>query len=242
MKRILSPVALVALLLPLAAGSAAAQQPTAKKPAVATKAAGTSTPPKTVATSKTPTATLEQDLRTFSNWVDAKLELQMATVRLDWGTLQSDYARMTKRLDAGLDSLSAQSRREYLGQQARYKAWAAENGHPVPETPLVGEAKDSAVTGAQRKLLNTTAPLNRAMAGALPDLYGRLIESTRVSYKRWTKTDWDAANLVLGRLNARYDQVSDQLQLEDRVRIRSLQAEFRTLEKARDLKGIFDGL
>jgi hypothetical protein len=105
----------------------------------------------------------------------------------------------------------------------------------------VGEARDSAATAVQRRLLNTSAPINRAMASALPDLYSRLVESTRLEHKRWTKANWEDANLVLSRLNDRYSQVGDQLQLEDRVRVRSLQAEFRTLEKARDLKGILDG-
>jgi hypothetical protein len=252
MKRILIPIALVALLLPLAAISAHAQQTTVKKTtspatgkATATTKATTTgkatASTKATAAGKASASTIEQELRTFSNWVDEKLEMQTAAVRLDWATLQSDYARMTKRLDSALDSLSTQSRREYLGQKARYKAWALEQGHPVVEAPLVGEARDSAVNGVQRKLLNTTAPINRAMASALPDLYSRLVESTRTKHKTWTKEDWDDANLVLNRLNSRYEQVGEQLQIEDRVRVRSLQAEFRTLEKARDLKGILNG-
>ena len=256
MKRILLPLALIALMLPLAATAASAQQPTATKKAAppatttpakaatTTKAAASAKAPattKAAAARKAPATTPEQDLRTFSNWVDEKLEMKTATVRLDWGTLQRDYARMTKRLDAATDSLSVQSRREYLGQKARYKAWAIEQGHPVPETVLVGVARDSAVSGVQRKLLNTSKPINRAMASALPDLYSRLVETTRVQHSRWTKTNWDEANVVLNRLNDRYSQVGDQLPIEDRVRVRSLQAEFKTLEKARDLKGILDG-
>jgi hypothetical protein len=247
MKRILLPLALIALMLPPAALSATAQQATpAKKTPTPTKAAPANPATKATATTKPAaarkaTTTPEQDLRTFSNWVDEKLEMNMATVRLDWGTLQSDYARMTKRLDAATDSLSVQSRREYLGQKARFKAWAIEQGHPVPETVLVGEARDSAVSGVQRKLLSTSAPINRAMASALPDLYSRLVESTRVPHSNWTKANWDEANLVLSRLNDRYSQVGDQLPIEDRVRVRSLQAEFKTMEKARDLKGILNG-
>ncbi|MCC3152309.1 hypothetical protein Q3A66_03510 [Hymenobacter sp. BT770] len=258
MKRILLPIALIALMFPLAVTAASAQQTTAAKKTttsattssakVATTTKATTTAKKTTVTtkaaapkSKAPATTPEQALRTFSNWVDAKLELNMATVRLDWGTIQSDYTRMTKRLDAATDSLSVQSRREYLGQKARYKAWAAEQGHPVPETVLVGEARDSAVSTVQLKLLNTSAPINRAMASALPDLYSRLVESTRAQHSRWTKANWEEANLVLSRLNDRYSQVGDQLPIEDRVRVRSLQAEFKTLEKARDLKGILDG-
>ncbi len=235
MKRILAPFALTALMLTLAAGPAHAQSTTAKKTTPAAKAPATTT-------TKTAPATLEQDLRTFSNWVDEKLELPMANVRLDWATLESDYTRMTKRLDSAAVGLSVQSRREYLGQKARYKAWAAENGHPVPETILVGEARDNAVENVQRKLLNTSAPINRAMASDLPNLYAQLVESTNAQHRTWTKTNWDEANLVLERLNTRYDQVGSQLSIEDRVRVRSLQAEFRAQEKARDLKSILNGL
>ncbi|MBF9237313.1 hypothetical protein I2I05_07875 [Hymenobacter sp. BT683] len=249
MKRILLPISLVALMLALATGSAAAQQTPAKKPTpAASSSTKTSTTTKSTGTTKPSTASktsmtsLDKELRAFSNWVDEKLELPMANVRLDWGGIEAEYARMTKRLDGAADSLSAQSRREYLGQKARFKAWAAENGHPVVEEVLVGEARDSAVSEVQRRLLSSTAPINRAMASALPDLYARLVESTRVQHKRWTATNWAEANTVLDRLNARYDQVGSQLPLEDRARVRSLQAEFRTLEKVRDLKGILDGL
>ncbi|MCC2548160.1 hypothetical protein LJY25_17050 [Hymenobacter sp. BT175] len=235
MKRILLPVALLAFALPLALGSAVAQTTTTKKPTT------TAAAPKG--------ATLEQELRTFSNWVDEKLEMNLSVVRLDWGRLQSDYARMTKRLDAAADSLPVQSKREYLGQKARYKAWAAEQGHPVEE-PLpsatadgrAGTESSSSVDDAQRKLLSTSSPINRARAGDLPELYSRLVESVRTKRSRWTRTDWDNASLVLNRLNTRYEQVHDQLQIEDRARIRTLQAEFRVLEKAQDAKGILDGL
>lgn len=240
MKRILAPIAAVALMLSLAAGAAQAQQTTTKTTTSAKAATPKATT--TATATKAAPATVDQDLRTFSNWVDEKLELPMANVRLDWATLESDYTRMTKRLDSATVSMSVQSRREYLGQKARYTAWAAENGHPVPEPILVGEARDSAVDNVQRKLLNTSAPINRAMASALPNLYAQLVESTNAQHRNWTKTNWDEANLVLSRLNARYDQVGSQLALEDRVRIRSLQAEFRAQEKARDLKGILDGL
>jgi len=245
MKRILRPVALIALLLSLAAGAAIAQQTTTKKtvsstttkkPAPTAAKPAASAPKKAASVSAT---TPEQDLRTFSNWVDEKLEMPMANVRLDWGALQSEYARMTKRLDGAVDSLSVQSKREYLGQKARYRAWAAEQNHPVVEAAGPG---GNAADEVQRKLLNSSAPINRAAASALPDLYGRLIESARAKGSSWSKPDWEAANLVLGRLNDRYNQVGDQLVIEERVRIRSLQAEFRTLEKARDLKGILDGL
>lgn len=250
MKRILIPIALVALMLSLAAGATRAQQPAVPKTTAPAKAPT----PKATTTTRAPTATkpatttkaspttLEQDLRAFSNWVDEKLELQMATVRLDWGTLESDYARMTKRLDGAADSLSVQSRREYLGQKARYEAWATDNGHPVPKPVLVGAARANAVDNVQRKLLSTTAPINRASASALPNLYARLVETTGDQHKTWTKTNWEEANLLLSRLNDRYEQVGTQLPLEDRVRVRTLQAEFRALEKARDLKGILDGL
>ncbi|WP_035561715.1 hypothetical protein [Hymenobacter sp. IS2118] len=240
MKRIPLPIFLLAVTLVLTTGTATAQQTTAKKPAASSPAKAPTT---TKATTIKPAMTsLDQDLRVFSNWVDAKLELPMANVRLDWGGIEAEYARMTKRLNGATDSLSAQSRREYLGQKARYKVWAAENGHPVIEEVLVGTARDSAVNEVQGRLLGSTAPINRAMASALPDLYARLVEATRVQHRQWTPTSWAEANTVLDLLNTRYDQVGSQLTIEDRARVRSLQVEFRALEKVRDLKGILNGL
>lgn len=216
MKKNLLPALLGAAIL-LAPLTAAAQQTT--KPA----------PTKT-------SSTVERDLRRFSDWVSEKMDRAEDGARREWPNMMADYDRQRARLDRATDSLSVQSRREYAAQKSRYQTWAAE------QQRLDSAARQPATAAeTQRRLLGEEVNIKRARATELPDLYGRLIETTREQRRQWTAADWTAASVVLTRLNERYEEVRTQLPTEDRLRVRSWQAEFRTLEKARNAKEIIDG-
>jgi hypothetical protein len=88
---------------------------------------------------------------------------------------------------------------------------------------------------AQQRLLQTTIDLGRARAEQLPELYERLIGSTRAEHRQWNASDWAAAGQVLARLDQRYAQVRPDLPLEERLRVRAFQGEFRTLRGTRNL-------
>jgi hypothetical protein len=83
------------------------------------------------------------------------------------------------------------------------------------------------------QLIHESVDLNRATAAELPDLYGRFIDATRDQRRQWTEQDWTNASATLSRLNARYADVRTGIDMEDRLRIRSWQGEFRTLQGAR---------
>ncbi|OUJ72540.1 DUF6565 domain-containing protein [Hymenobacter crusticola] len=214
MKRLLLPLALLTTILtPLATQ---AQQKT---------------------TAATPSA-VERDLRTFSAWVDQKIDSASAGAHRKWPKLMADYDRQSARLDRAVDSLSVQSKQKYVAQKARYKAWSAEQ----QQLEASVQSDPAKATAIQNKLLGENVTISKTRAAELPDLYGRFLESTRAQRRSWTATDWTAAGVVLAKLNGRYDQVRDQLDIDEKVRIRSLQGEFRTLEKAKDVKDIFNGL
>lgn len=82
-------------------------------------------------------------------------------------------------------------------------------------------------------MIKESVDLNRASADDMPNLYSRFIEATRDQRRKWTDKDWADASATLARLNARYEAVRLDLPMEDRLRIRTLQAEFRTYENAR---------
>lgn len=174
---------------------------------------------------------LERDLRVFSDWVNDKLDQAEAGARREMPRVTAEFDRQSRRLDRAVDSLTVESKREYSTQKARYQRWATRQDSldRAARRPETAQA-------AQRRLLNEDVNIGRARPAELPDLYGRLLETMRAERKSWTQADWSAASAVLSRLNARYEQVREQLPLEDRLRIRSLQGEFRTLEKARDVK------
>jgi hypothetical protein len=94
------------------------------------------------------------------------------------------------------------------------------------------------------KLTKQSVDLNRATADEMTDLYGRFIDAVREQRRQWSEQDWTEASATLSRLNARYEAVRTGIDMEDRIRIRSWQGEFRTLQGARrvnqklDEKGI----
>lgn len=186
-----------------------------------------STSPKTTAA---PAGNLERTLSEFGTWVGNQVDRAGAATRREMPKLTAEFDRRSRRLDRAADSLSAEGQREYTAQKVRYQQWATR------QDSLDARQQPATPAQAQARLLKENVNIGRAHATDLPDLYLRLIETMRTEKKGWSQTDWSTASEVLGRLNARYEQVRTQLPLEERLRIRTLQGEFRTLEKARDVK------
>ena len=220
------PLFLAAALLPVSA-ALAQQTPAPKTPAP--KASTTAPRP---AASSTATA-VERDLRIFSDWVSDNVVRVTDGIARETPRIAEEFDRQSKRIDKAVDSLTVEGKREYDVQKKRYGSWQARQDSldRAAHTPANAQP-------AQSKLLGENVTLSRARATELPDLYSRFMEATRTQRRQWTDADWSNASAVLGRLNARYEQVREQLPLEERVRIRSWQGEFRTLEKARSAKGV----
>ncbi|MBJ6142477.1 hypothetical protein [Hymenobacter sp. BT559] len=89
-------------------------------------------------------------------------------------------------------------------------------------------------------LIKESVDLNRATADQMPELYGRFIDAVREQRRQWTERDWANASDALSRLNARYEVVRTGIDMEDRIRIRSWQGEFRTLQGARKVNQKLD--
>lgn len=65
--------------------------------------------------------------------------------------------------------------------------------------------------------------------------YGRLMDRVHTDRYGWKPADWDTAAAVLSSLNARYDQLRPNFTLDDKITIRTQQAEFQTLRTARQV-------
>jgi hypothetical protein len=104
----------------------------------------------------------------------------------------------------------------------------------APRTAATQQVKAAANTDAGlASLIKESVDLSRATAAEMPDLYGRFIDAVREQRRQWTEQDWTNASDALSRLNARYEAVRTGIDMEDRLRIRSWQGEFRTLQGAR---------
>ncbi|TGE08072.1 DUF6565 domain-containing protein [Hymenobacter fodinae] len=210
MKKI--PLAIATSLLSLSA-AVAQKTPSTSRPKVST------------------TSAVERDLDVFSDWVNDKIDRAAADIRREKPRINAEFERQSRRIDRAVDSLTVEGKREYDTQKTRYKKWSAKQ-----DSLDQAARRPETSAQAQRRFLGEDVVISRARATELPDLYYRLVETMRDKKSNWTAADWSAASAVLTNLNARYEQVRTELPLEERLRIRSLQGEFRTLEKARNVK------
>lgn len=97
-------------------------------------------------------------------------------------------------------------------------------------------AAPAAADTPNARLLGPSVNLASAGATALPGLYEHFIGECQAQRHQWGDADWDAAAGVLASLNQRYEQVRTSLTIQERLNIRSAQAEFHTLKGARQLK------
>ena len=114
-------------------------------------------------------------------------------------------------------------------------------GTPMPtaagsSTGTAAAAADGRATDAQvSDFFREKTTVGTLTAPALLDAYARFIEKVRADRRTWNTAKWSAASAVLASLNGRYEQVRANLVLDDKLAIRSQQAEFQTLRTARQL-------
>jgi hypothetical protein len=103
----------------------------------------------------------------------------------------------------------------------------------------VAPASDAVVSDFFRE----KTAVSKLSATELASTYSRFIEKVRADRSGWQTADWANAANVLSSLNARYSQLRDSFSLDDKVTIRSQQAEFQALRTARQLsKDVSDKL
>ena len=105
-------------------------------------------------------------------------------------------------------------------------------GSPAPGADAVlTRANDAQISDFFREK-TTVATLSTS---ALVDAYTRFIDKVRNDRHGWKTADWTMASAILTSLNGRYDQLRASLTLDDKLSIRSQQAEFQALRTARQL-------
>ncbi|WP_310396214.1 hypothetical protein [Hymenobacter sp.] len=102
---------------------------------------------------------------------------------------------------------------------------------PAPAAVADGRATDAQVTAFLRRK-TAVATLS---APALLNVYAAFLERVNADRHGWRAADWATAANVLSALNARYEQLRTSFSFEDKLTIRSQQAEFQTLRTARQL-------
>lgn len=97
-----------------------------------------------------------------------------------------------------------------------------------PDNVQATNAQISTFLGRKTALASMTGPM-------LVDGYNRFLDKVRNDRHNWKPSDWSLASSVLSALNARYEQLRGNMSFDDKLNIRTLQAEFHALRTGRQL-------
>ncbi|MCJ8165563.1 hypothetical protein MKJ04_11995 [Pontibacter sp. E15-1] len=102
--------------------------------------------------------------------------------------------------------------------------------------PTLTLQADESVTQWQRELLGDYADIQSLTALNLRQAYITLLENVREKKGAWDDQDWNKAQAVINKLDARKNKLEKRLGLDDKAKIKLLQGELRALETAADAK------
>ncbi len=92
------------------------------------------------------------------------------------------------------------------------------------------------VTAMEKELLGPYAEINKIAAADLRQAYIMMLESTRERHESWTDAEWNKAQAIVKKLDARRKVVESELGTDDKAKIKLLKGELRALETKKDIK------
>jgi hypothetical protein len=176
---------------------------------------------------------VSRELDDFRTWVNDKAERTDSTTRENWPKVKEEFRQRAARLDSKADSLSAEGKAEYRELKKKYEVWEARQEKRTSQ-PL----DPAKVQQWEKSLLEGKTP-ESITAADMREMYLTFMGVVRAKKRRWTQDDWDYVDHVYGRLNDRLDQVESAIPASDRVKIKSLQAEYLALEAGHDAKDLY---
>lgn len=176
---------------------------------------------------------VSRELDDFRTWVNDKVARTDSTTRENWPKVKEEFRQRAARLDSKVDSLSAEGKAEYQELKNEYKSWEAKQERRTSR-PL----DPAKVKQWEKDLLGGKAPETIAAAD-MREMYLTFMGVVRARKGRWTQDDWDYVDHVYARLNDRQDQLESAIPSSDRVKIKSLQAEYLALEASGDARDLY---
>ena len=177
---------------------------------------------------------VSQELEDFKNWVNTKANRTDSSACENWPEVKEDFKQRSARIESKLDSLSADSKAEYARMKSQYQAWEAKKesreSKPLDATKL--RQWEQELLGPTKELTTLTAPDMR-------ETYLLFMGIVRAKKSKWNQDDWDYVDNVYSRLNARREELEGGIPTTDRIKIKSLQAEYLALEASHDAKDLY---
>ncbi|MBF9253977.1 hypothetical protein I2I11_11800 [Pontibacter sp. 172403-2] len=179
---------------------------------------------------------VETDLNNLRAWMREKSSMADSTIRAEWPLVKKEYKAKTSTLDQNAKELSDSSRAEYNSIKQRYQQWEAQN-----ETRKATNPNGRELENWERRMTGTSQ-IGRIRPANLRDSFVQALELTRTQRRDWSLRDWDYAELVMGEMNTRKNEVLDKLSNSDKIKIAALQVEFATLKKSREAKDAYENV
>ncbi|MBK0404000.1 hypothetical protein I5M27_13480 [Adhaeribacter sp. BT258] len=190
----------------------------------------------TVTVSRTETTTktkADDEVRDFQDWVNDKTNRADSNAKEKWPEVKEDFKTRSAQLDAKMDSFSADTRREYEAAKARYQAW--ENRRDTRTSRPLDNAH---LSSWRNTLLGNFGNLKTVTATNVKEVYLTFMGAVRAKKANWTQEDWDYVDQVYGELNQRKREIDNAISTTDAVKIKTLQAEYLTLEASADAQDV----
>jgi len=179
----------------------------------------------------------ERELREFKAWVNDKANRVDSSADKNWPKVKEEYKARTARLESRMDSLSVQSKQEYAELKSKYRNWETKKERRESK-PLQADK----IQEWQQQLLGNNTNLAALTAADMRETYLLFMGIVRAKKQRWTQEDWDYVDHVYSQLNNRKEQVESAIPTADRIKIKTLQAEYLALEASGDAKDLYNNV
>jgi len=181
--------------------------------------------------------TVEDKLEKLRGWMNEKKDQTDTAIRSNWPKTREEMRRINRDIEANFDSLSAESKEEYRQLKSNYERWEAQQERRQQQ-PL-SAAK---ITSWQDQLLREYKNISQIKPANIREAYLTFMSTVRIKKNNWTQDDWDYVDHVYKALNDRREQIESQISTGDKLKIRTLQAEYLALEGAADTKSMVRGV
>ncbi len=175
-----------------------------------------------------------RELKELKDWLNQKASKVDSSTNENLPEIQAEFKRRTARLEKGLDSLSDDAKAEYKAARAKYKIWEAQNKERTSKPLQAAE-----IAKRQAQLLGEYKNLNTITAANVREAYLIFMGMVRAKKQNWNQNDWDYADYIYRQLNNRKDEFNTTISSKDKLKIRSLQAEYLALEAGHDAKDLY---
>ena len=173
------------------------------------------------------------ELEDFKTWVNDKAARTDSVTKENWPRVKEEFRQRAARLDSKADSLSAEGKAEYRELKRKYESWEAKQEKRTSQ-PL----DPAKVLQWEKSLLANKTP-EQIAAPEMREMYLTFMGVVRAQKRRWTQDDWDYVDHVYSRLNSRREQVESAIPAADRIKIKTLQAEYLALEASGDARDLY---